>query len=200
VSEDDGVNISSGEVVRAQARFVSGFDGAVSRARQVDAIRSQPGSPGPIPLWGGGTPLQTSRVVGVPPGAWAFDLPATCPHLRQTALLAASSRDPFRAEKGRDAHSDSIRRPDLERHPRAGVVPACGLDRDRSHTRRPVTRRVTRGTATTRLATAPDRPTRRVLPSLDTTSLGGVGSRQDLLDDCRRGVSVMLAVLPSPLC
>jgi len=46
------------------------------------------------------------------------------------------SRDPFTAEEGRDAHSDSIRRPDLERHPGAGVVPLCGLDRRRSHTRR----------------------------------------------------------------
>src|SRR5205823_14192028 len=53
--------------------------------------------------------------------------------------------------------------------PAAGARPAPPRTRGRSipkaRTGRPVTRRVTRGTATTRLATAPDRPTRRVLPS-----------------------------------
>jgi hypothetical protein len=55
--------------------------------------------------------------------------------------------------------------------PAAGARPAPPRTRGRiipkARTRRPVTRRVTRGTATTRLATAPDRPTRRVLPSPD---------------------------------
>ena len=37
--------------------------------------------------------------------------------------LGALSRDPFTAEEGRDAHSDSIRRPDLERHPGRGCTP-----------------------------------------------------------------------------
>ena len=45
-------------------------------------------------------------------------------------------------------------------HTRGQIIP-------KAHTTRPVTRRVTRGTATTRLATTPDRPTRRVLPSPD---------------------------------
>ena len=43
-------------------------------------------------------------------------------------------------------------------HTRGQIIP-------KARTRRPVTRRVTHGTATTRLATNPDRPTRRVLPS-----------------------------------
>ena len=55
--------------------------------------------------------------------------------------------------------------------PAAGARPAPPRTRGqfipKARTRRPVTRRVTRGTATTRLATSPDRPTRRVLPSLD---------------------------------
>src|SRR5436305_4277069 len=55
--------------------------------------------------------------------------------------------------------------------PAAGARPAPPHTRGRiipkARTKRPVTRRVTRGTATTRLATAPDRPTRRVLPSLE---------------------------------
>ncbi len=55
--------------------------------------------------------------------------------------------------------------------PAAGARPAPPRTRGRfipkARTRRPVTRRVTRGTATTRLAIAPDRPTRRVLPSLE---------------------------------
>jgi len=42
-------------------------------------------------------------------------------------------------------------------HTRGQIIP-------KARTRRPVTRRVTHGTATTRLATAPDRPTSRVLP------------------------------------
>src|SRR6266516_6074396 len=53
--------------------------------------------------------------------------------------------------------------------PAAGARPAPPRTRGRfipkARTRRPVTRRVTRGTATTRLAMAPDRPTQRVLPS-----------------------------------
>src|SRR6266511_1916722 len=53
--------------------------------------------------------------------------------------------------------------------PAAGARPAPPHTRGqfipKARTRRPVTRRVTHGTATTRLATAPDRPTRRVLPS-----------------------------------
>src|SRR6266545_7693720 len=55
--------------------------------------------------------------------------------------------------------------------PAAGARPAPPHTRRRiipkARTQRPVTRRVTRGTATTRLATAPDRATRRPLQSLD---------------------------------
>jgi hypothetical protein len=55
--------------------------------------------------------------------------------------------------------------------PAAGARPAPPHTRGqiirKAHTKRPVTRRVTRGTATTRLAIAPDRPTERVLPSPD---------------------------------
>jgi hypothetical protein len=55
--------------------------------------------------------------------------------------------------------------------PAAGARPAPPRTRGqiipKARTKRPVTRRVTRGTATTRLATTPDRPTRRVLPSPD---------------------------------
>jgi hypothetical protein len=55
--------------------------------------------------------------------------------------------------------------------PAAGARPAPPRTRGqiipKAHTKRPVTRRVTRDTATTRLATAPDRITRRVLPSPD---------------------------------
>src|SRR6266446_380341 len=58
--------------------------------------------------------------------------------------------------------------------PTAGARPAPPHTRRqiirKAHTKRPVTRRVTRGTATTRLATTPDRPTRRVLPSLEPRS------------------------------
>jgi hypothetical protein len=50
-------------------------------------------------------------------------------------------------------------------HTRGQIIP-------KARTRRPVTRRVTHGTATTRLATAPDRPTRRVLPSPEPPCLG----------------------------
>ena len=52
--------------------------------------------------------------------------------------------------------------------PAAGARPAPrtrGQIIPKARTRRPVTRRVTHGTATTRPATVPDRPTRRVLPS-----------------------------------
>jgi hypothetical protein len=51
--------------------------------------------------------------------------------------------------------------------PAAGARPAPPHTRRRiirkARTRRPVTRRVTRGTATTRLAMSPDRPTSRLL-------------------------------------
>jgi hypothetical protein len=65
--------------------------------------------------------------------------------------------------------------------PAAGARPAPPRTRGqfipKARTRRPVTRRVTRGMATTRLATAPDRPTSRVLPSPEAAgaygSLGG---------------------------
>jgi hypothetical protein len=63
------------------------------------------------------------------------------------------------------------------------IKPAAGARPAPPHTRgqiirkarrqRPVTRRVTHGTATTRLATTPDRPTRRVLPSPETRDLVG---------------------------
>src|SRR4029453_74305 len=62
--------------------------------------------------------------------------------------------------------------------PAAGARPAPPRTRrqfiPKARTRRPVTRRVTRGTATPRLATASDRPTRPVLPSPE-TSLGSDG-------------------------
>ena len=55
--------------------------------------------------------------------------------------------------------------------PAAGARPAPPHTRrqiiPKARTQRPVTRRVTRGTATTKLATAPDGPTRQVLPSPD---------------------------------
>jgi len=60
--------------------------------------------------------------------------------------------------------------------PAAGARPAPPRTRGqfipKARTRRPVTRRVTRGTATTRLATAPDRPTRQVLPSPEVAVCG----------------------------
>jgi hypothetical protein len=60
--------------------------------------------------------------------------------------------------------------------PAAGARPAPPRTRGqiipKAHTKRPVTRRVTRDTATTRLATAPDRTTRRVLPSPERNSSG----------------------------
>src|SRR5436190_22573313 len=53
--------------------------------------------------------------------------------------------------------------------PAAGARPAPPRTRrqfiPKARTRRPVTRRVTRGTTTTRLATDPDRPTPRLLQS-----------------------------------
>jgi hypothetical protein len=53
--------------------------------------------------------------------------------------------------------------------PAAGARPAPPRTRGqiipKARTRRPVTRRVTHDTARTRLASAPDRPTLRVLPS-----------------------------------
>lgn len=55
--------------------------------------------------------------------------------------------------------------------PAAGARPApprtCGRFIPKARTKRPVTRRVTHDAATTRLASDPDRPTRRVLPSLE---------------------------------
>jgi hypothetical protein len=55
--------------------------------------------------------------------------------------------------------------------PAAGARPAPPHTRGqiirKARTKRPVTRRVTHGTANTRLATNPDRPTRRVLLSPD---------------------------------
>jgi hypothetical protein len=46
------------------------------------------------------------------------------------------------------------------------IKPAAGARPPPPYTRRQITRRVTRGTATTRLATTPDRPTRRVVSGL----------------------------------
>ena len=54
-------------------------------------------------------------------------------------------------------------------HTRGQIIP-------KARTRRPVTRRVTHGTATTRLATNPDRPTRRALPSPEPGSTGSVSA------------------------
>jgi len=57
--------------------------------------------------------------------------------------------------------------------PAAGARPAPPRTRGqfipKARTRRPVTWRVTRGTATTRLATAPDRPSWGVLPKPSAT-------------------------------
>jgi hypothetical protein len=62
--------------------------------------------------------------------------------------------------------------------PAAGARPAPPRTRGRfipkARTKRPVTRRVTHDTATTRLASAPDRPTRRVLPSPEGDERGWV--------------------------
>jgi len=68
-------------------------------------------------------------------------------------------------------------------HTRGQIIP-------KARTRRPVTRRVTHGTATTRLATNPDRPTRRALPSPETEhSLGcEVAEGRDSSTWCRRGI------------
>jgi hypothetical protein len=67
------------------------------------------------------------------------------------------------------SHADEADR--LLIKPAAGARPAPPRTRGRfipkARTKRPVTRRVTHDTATTRLASAPDRPTRRVLPSLE---------------------------------
>src|SRR5216117_343577 len=66
--------------------------------------------------------------------------------------------------------------------PAAGARPAPPRTRGqiipKARTRRPVTRRVTHDTATTRLASAPDRPTPRVLPTPELVSLlvHGAGS------------------------
>jgi hypothetical protein len=60
--------------------------------------------------------------------------------------------------------------------PAAGARPAPPRTRGQTipnaHTKRPVTRRVTRSTATTRPATAPDRPTPPVLPSPEPLRIG----------------------------
>jgi hypothetical protein len=65
------------------------------------------------------------------------------------------------------SHADEADR--LLIKPAAGARPAPPRTRGRfipkPRTKRPVTRRVTHDTATTRLASAPDRATRRVLPS-----------------------------------
>src|SRR5215211_9236932 len=65
------------------------------------------------------------------------------------------------------SHADEADR--LLIKPAAGARPAPPRTRGRfipkARRKRPVTRRVTSGTATTRLAWAPDRPTGRVLPS-----------------------------------
>src|SRR5206468_2268178 len=70
---------------------------------------------------------------------------------------------------GRTVMSHADKADKLLIKPAAGARPAPPRTRrqfiPKARTRRPVTRRVTRGTATTRLATPPDRPTRRVLPS-----------------------------------
>src|SRR6266545_6905788 len=54
-------------------------------------------------------------------------------------------------------------------HTRGQIIP-------KARTKRPVTRRVTHGTATTRLATNPDRTTRRVLPSPEPRGPTGHGN------------------------
>ncbi len=76
--------------------------------------------------------------------------------------------------------------------PAAGARPAPPRTRGqfipKARTRRPVTRRVTRGTATTRLATSPDRPTRRVLPSPERGVSAYRGAAQ-LAQSGRDGVS-----------
>src|SRR5215211_704116 len=70
------------------------------------------------------------------------------------------------------SHADEADR--LLIKPAAGARPAPPRTRGRfipkARTKRPVTRRVTHDTATTRLASAPDRPTGRVLPSPEPTS------------------------------
>jgi hypothetical protein len=77
--------------------------------------------------------------------------------------------------------------------PAAGARPAPPRTRGqfvpKARTKRPVTRRVTRSTATTRLAMAPDRPTQRVSQSPEReTDAGGVC----LHDTVQDGRSAML--------
>ena len=64
--------------------------------------------------------------------------------------------------------------------PAAGARPAPPRTRGqfipKARRKRPVTRRVTRGTATTRLATGPDRPTGQVLPSPEEVTLDLAGT------------------------
>ena len=71
--------------------------------------------------------------------------------------------------------------------PAAGARPAPPRTRGqlipKARTKRPVTRRVTHDTATTRLASAPDRPTRRVLPSPERARLAA--ARMNPARGCR---------------
>src|SRR5437868_14637465 len=58
-------------------------------------------------------------------------------------------------------------------HTRGQIIP-------KAHTKRPVTRRVTRGTTTTRLANAPDRHPRRVSQSPEQLSVDGGQDASDI--------------------
>jgi hypothetical protein len=66
--------------------------------------------------------------------------------------------------------------------PTAGARPASPYHADgsfrKARTKRPVPRRVTRGTTTTRLATAPDGPTQRVLPPPEDHDVDGDRAEQ----------------------
>jgi hypothetical protein len=75
--------------------------------------------------------------------------------------------------------------------PAAGARPASPHRSDGSfarHATRPVTRRVTNGTTTTRLATAPDRPTQPSLTVTPATGTAGTRCLVAVLD--ARGVGV----------
>src|SRR5215218_7132743 len=74
--------------------------------------------------------------------------------------MSDAPRAPTPLSRVRHERRRQQRAPDRRRRARGRIIP-------KARTQRPVTRRVTHGTATTRLATAPDRPTRRVLPSPD---------------------------------
>src|SRR5436190_19596376 len=89
--------------------------------------------------------------------------------------------------------------------PAAGAIPEPPHTRGRfipkARTRRPFTRRVTRGTATTRLAMGPDRPTRRVLPSPDGTCGGSSDVTQEMaprLGHLAGMLGLVVVVLVSP--